>query len=323
MRRKVAVMRHMHACDVPHKIETESVLLPESEPFLPLGVLSVTNITVCDKETRAVWVQRSHALVTRLTANRARILHPVYGDSLCQQRAHLCRHFIAWKLALEEVLMIFANRSEAGRGLAWRLEKYIDRNDVVVLAVPRGGVPVAFEIARALHAPLDVFLVRKLGVPGHPELAFGAIAMGGVRVLDRRTLRRLQISQANVARVTVREQQELVRDQAAYCGDQPSLSVAGKTVILVDDGIATAASMLAGIRALRELRAAQTVVAVPVAPPQACVRLAYEVDEVVCVAEPEHFDSVGQFYDDFSQIENQEVIDLLAKHRKSIASRAA
>ena len=219
--------------------------------------------------------------------------------------------------------MIFANRSEAGRGLAWRLEKYIDRNDVVVLAVPRGGVPVAFEIARALHAPLDVFLVRKLGVPGHPELAFGAIAMGGVRVLDRRTLRRLQISQANVARVTVREQQELVRDQAAYCGDQPSLSVAGKTVILVDDGIATAASMLAGIRALRELRAAQTVVAVPVAPPQACVRLAYEVDEVVCVAEPEHFDSVGQFYDDFSQIENQEVIDLLAKHRTSIASRAA
>jgi putative phosphoribosyl transferase len=219
--------------------------------------------------------------------------------------------------------MIFANRSEAGRGLAWRLEKYIDRNDVVVLAVPRGGVPVAFEIARALHAPLDVFLVRKLGVPGHPELAFGAIATGGVRVLDRRTLRRLQISQANVARVTVREQQELVRDQAAYCGDQPSLSVAGKTVILVDDGIATAASMLAGIRALRELRAAQTVVAVPVAPPQACVRLAYEVDEVVCVAEPEHFDSVGQFYDDFSQIENQEVIDLLAKHRKSIASRAA
>src|SRR5580704_5774389 len=148
----------------------------------------------------------------------------------------------------------FRNRTEAGRVLAAKLAGYAGRSDVLVLAVPRGGVPVAFEIARALHAPLDVFLVRKLGVPGHPELAFGAIATGGVRVLDRRTLRRLQISQANVARVTVREQQELVRDQAAYCGDQPSLSVAGKTVILVDDGIATAASMLAGIRALRELR---------------------------------------------------------------------
>jgi len=219
--------------------------------------------------------------------------------------------------------MIFANRCEAGRSLAWRLEKYADREDVLVLAVPRGGVPVAFEVAQALHAPLDVFLLRKLGVPGHPELAFGAIASGGVRVLDRQTLRALQISQIDVGIVTAREQEELKRRELAYRGEQPTLPVAGRTVILVDDGIATGASMLAGIHALRELRPARIVIAVPVASPEACARLAYEVDEVVCVAAPEHFRAVGQFYDDFSQTGDEEVVDLLARNRKSVVSRAA
>src|SRR5579871_2673153 len=173
--------------------------------------------------------------------------------------------------------MMFANRSEAGRGLAWRLEQYADRDDVLVLAVPRGGVPVAFEVAQALHVPLDIFLLRKLGVPGHSELAFGAIASGGVRVLDRETIRALQISQVDIAAVTAREQQELKRREVAYRGDQPALPVAGKTIIVVDDGIATGASMLAGIHALRELRPAKIVIAVPIAAPEAYARLAYEV----------------------------------------------
>lgn len=219
--------------------------------------------------------------------------------------------------------MIFANRSEGGRSLAWRLEKYADRDDVVVLAIPRGGVPVAFEVAQALHAPLDVFLLRKLGVPGHPEIAFGAIASGGVRVLDRQTLRGLRISQIDVGVVTAREQEELKRREFVYRGDRPPLSVAGKIVILVDDGIATGASMLAGIRAIRELRPARIIIAVPVAPPEACARLAYEVDEIVCVAMPEHFQAVGRFYDDFSQTGDKEVVDLLARNYNSTVSRAA
>jgi putative phosphoribosyl transferase len=211
--------------------------------------------------------------------------------------------------------MIFANRTEAGRSLAWRLEKYANRDDVVVLGIPRGGVPVAFEVAEALRAPLDIFLLRKLGVPGHEELAFGAIASGGVRVLDRKLLRRLLISQRDVEAIVEKEQQELQRRELVYRGDRLSLVLAGKTVILVDDGIATGASLLAGIHALRELRPAKIVVAVPVAPAASCKRLAYEVDEVVCVATPEPFRAVGQFYDDFSQVEDAQVIELLSKNR--------
>lgn len=219
--------------------------------------------------------------------------------------------------------MIFANRTEAGRSLAWRLEEYADRDDVVVLGIPRGGVPVAFEVAHALHAPLDIFLLRKLGVPGHEELAFGAIASGGVSVLDRQTLRALLISPANVDAVTAHEQQELKRCELIYRGDWPPLSLAGKTVILVDDGIATGASLLAGIHALRELRPAKIVIAVPVAPPEAYERLTYEVDEMVCVATPENFQAVGQFYDDFSQTTDQQVIELLARNQKALVTRAA
>ena len=211
--------------------------------------------------------------------------------------------------------MIFANRAEAGRSLAWRLEKYANRDDVVVLGIPRGGVPVAFEVARALRAPLDVFLLRKLGVPGQEELAFGAIASGGILVLDCQILRTLSISSREIERMTTQAQQELARRETAYRGDEPPVSVSGKIVILVDDGIATGASLLAGIRALRELRPAKTVVAVPVAPAPVCKRLAYEVDEMVCVATPEPFGAVGQFYDDFSQVEDEEVVELLARNQ--------
>jgi predicted phosphoribosyltransferase len=219
--------------------------------------------------------------------------------------------------------MIFANRLEAGRILAGRLEKYADRDDVVVLGIPRGGMPVAFEVAQALHAPLDVFLLRKLGVPGHEEFAFGAIASGGLRVVDRRILHALEISPADVDAVTARERQELERRELAYRDDRPPLSVTGKTVILVDDGIATGASLLAGVHALRELRPAKIVIAVPVAPPEALNRLDYEVDEIVCVATVEGFRAVGQFYHDFSQTKDEEVIDLLARNRKAAVLKAA
>lgn len=218
--------------------------------------------------------------------------------------------------------MIFTNRSEAGRSLAWRLTKYADRHDVVVLGIPRGGVPVAFEVAEVLHAPLDVFLLRKLGAPGHEELAFGAIASGGVRVLDREIIRGLGISPRDVQDITTQEEKELQRREMAYRGDRPPLSVARQTVILVDDGIATGASLLAGIRALRQLRPAKIVVAVPVAPPEACARLAYEVDEIVSVATPEPFGAVGRFYDDFSQVSDEEVLRLLEAHQHADVSTA-
>ena len=219
--------------------------------------------------------------------------------------------------------MIFADRAEAGRSLAWRLEKYANRHDVVVLAVPRGGVPVAFEVAVVLRAPLDVFLVRKLGVPGHEEVAFGAIASGGVRVLDRQILRTLAIASSEVEALTAGAKQELKRREAAYRGRELPLSVAGKIAILVDDGIATGASFLAAIRALRQLRPAEIVVAVPVAPAPVAERLAYEVDEMVCVVTPEPFRAVGEFYDDFSQVEDEEVIELLARNRRTESATAA
>jgi putative phosphoribosyl transferase len=219
--------------------------------------------------------------------------------------------------------MIFANRAEAGRSLAWRLQKYANRNDVVVLGIPRGGVPVAFELAEALRAPLDLFLLRKLGVPGQEELAFGPIASGSVRVLNRRILRALSLRSSEVEAITEQAQQELERGEAAYRGDQPPLSVAGKTIILVDDGIATGASLLAGIRVLRQLRPAKIVVAVPVAPAPVCKRLVYEVDEMVCVATPEPFSAVGQFYDDFPQVEDEEVVQLLARHQRAESATAA
>jgi putative phosphoribosyl transferase len=209
-------------------------------------------------------------------------------------------------------LTSFRNRSEAGRALARRLTSYAGRADIVVLALPRGGVPVAFEIARALGAPLDVFLVRKLGVPGHEELAMGAIASGGARVLDPEVLRAYGVREEDVARVTAEERRELNRREIAYRGDRPPLDPRGRTVILVDDGLATGSSMRAALAALQPLSPARVVVAVPVAPRSTVFSLQSLADEVVCLATPGHFFAVGMFYENFEQVSDEEVCDLLA-----------
>lgn len=207
--------------------------------------------------------------------------------------------------------MIFANRAEAGRRLAESLKKYADRDDVIVLGAPRGGVPVAFEVATRLGVPLDVFVMRKLGVPGHEELAFGAIASGGVRILNRETIEVLGLTGLDIERVTAKEKLELERREIAYRAGRPPLDVSGLIVILVDDGIATGSSMRAAIRALRQRNPAVLVVATPVAPHSTCDRLGSEVDELVCLEMPEPFYGVGQFYDDFSEVSDEEVTDLL------------
>jgi len=207
--------------------------------------------------------------------------------------------------------MIFANRTEAGQKLALRLKQYANRDDVIVLGAPRGGVPIAFEIATDLRAPLDVFMLRKLGVPGREEFAFGAIASGGVRILNRETVEGLGITRETIERVTAAEEQELERRERAYRGGRPPLNLIGRTVILVDDGIATGASMEAAIRALRQMNPVRIVIAVPVAPADTCGRLRSEVDDFVCLEMPEPFFGVGQFYDDFSQVSDEEVKDLL------------
>jgi predicted phosphoribosyltransferase len=215
----------------------------------------------------------------------------------------------------------FRDRREAGRLLAARLSAYANRPDVVVLALPRGGVPVAAEVARALGAPLDVFVVRKLGVPGHEEFAFGAIATGGVRVLNEDVVRALQIPDRVIDAVAAREQEELARRERVYRGDRPPLDVRGRTVILVDDGLATGATMHAAIRALRQQQPARIVVAVPTASPEACDELKRVVDDVVCATTPDPFYAVGLWYEDFSQTTDEEVRELLA--RSTGAGRAA
>lgn len=207
--------------------------------------------------------------------------------------------------------MIFANRKEAGRQLALRLKRYANRDDVVVLGAPRGGVPVAFEIATVLRAPLDVFVLRKLGVPGREELAFGAIASGGVRVLDVDTVRLLGLTAPEIEQVTQAEKWELERREHKYRGGRPPLHVTGLTVILVDDGIATGSSMRAAIRSLRQMKPAALVIATPVAPSATCHHLKPEVDELICLEMPEPFFGVGQFYADFSQVSDEEVTELL------------
>jgi len=207
--------------------------------------------------------------------------------------------------------MMFDNRKDAGRKLANLLGSYANRNDVIVLGIPRGGVPVAFEVASALDAPLDVFVSRKLGVPGQEELAFGAIASGGVRVLDAELVEAVGISDSEIERITTQVRMELERRERAYRGDRPPLKVEGSSVILVDDGIATGSSMRAAIRGLRQLKPGRLVVAVPVAPVSTCNRIRADVDELVCAFMPESFYAIGQFYDDFSQVTDQEVTDLL------------
>jgi putative phosphoribosyl transferase len=209
--------------------------------------------------------------------------------------------------------MKFKDRREAGKLLARRLRAYAGRKDVIVLGIPRGGVPVAFEVAAELKAPLDVFVLRKLGVPGHEELAFGAIASGGARVLDREITEVLGISELEIERITANERNELMRRELAYRGGRPPLNIKGLTVIVVDDGIATGSSLRAGIEALRQLKPARIVIGVPVAPLTTFNRLKSEVSDLVCVETPESFYAIGQFYEDFSQVSDREVVELLKK----------
>jgi putative phosphoribosyl transferase len=213
----------------------------------------------------------------------------------------------------------FRNRTEAGRVLAQELRVYANRDDVIVLALPRGGVPVAFDVAHALHAPLDVFVVRKLGVPGHEELAMGAIASGRVLVVEPSVVEDLAIPMEVVLDVAAREEQERLRREREYRGDRPAPDVRGRTVILVDDGLATGSTMRAAVAALRKLEPAKIVVAVPVAVRSTCEELAEEVDEVVCARTPAPFYAVGEWYADFSQTTDEEVRDLLARAEQEIA----
>jgi predicted phosphoribosyltransferase len=206
----------------------------------------------------------------------------------------------------------FANRREAGVELATRLDRYRKRDDVVVLGLPRGGVPVAFEVARALGAPLDVFLVRKLGVPRHRELAMGAIASGGVRVLNDEVVGWYGVPKTVIDAVAREELVELDRRERAYRDDRPLLDVRNQTVILVDDGLATGSSMKAAVEAVRALGPAHIVVAVPVGAPETCGALKGAADEVVCARTPEPFSAVGLWYEDFAQTTDDEVRDLLA-----------
>lgn len=211
--------------------------------------------------------------------------------------------------------MLFRDRADAGRRLLSRLEAYRGRPDVLVLGLPRGGIPVAYEVARGLDAPLDLFLVRKLGVPGQEELAMGAIASGGVRVVNRDVVEALGIPPYVLDQVAAEEARELERRERSYRGDRPEPRLAGRTVILVDDGLATGSTMRAAVAALRQQGPARIVVAVPVAAPSTCEELRREVGEVVCYATPEPFMAVGRFYDDFSQTTDDEVRELLAAAR--------
>jgi putative phosphoribosyl transferase len=207
----------------------------------------------------------------------------------------------------------FRDRAEAGRELGDRLaETYAGRQDVLVLALPRGGVVVGREVADRLDAPLDVLVVRKLGFPGQSELAMGAIASGGVRVLNEALLDQTGVSQALVDDVVARERIELERREVLYRGDRAAPDVAGKTVLVVDDGLATGSTMLAAVQALRSLRAGRTVVAVPTAPRQTCVALEDVADEVVCLRQPDPFYAVGLSYEDFAEVLDDEVRALLA-----------
>ncbi len=206
----------------------------------------------------------------------------------------------------------FADRHDAGRRLAERLDHYSGRDDVVVLGLPRGGVPVAFEVARALGVPLDVFLVRKLGVPGHEELAMGAIASGGVRVVNDDVLAATRMPAEALEAVAGRELERLQEQERAYRGGREPLDVRGRVAILVDDGLATGATMRAAIEALRDRGAGSIVVAVPTAPLETCEALRREVDEVVCARTPDPFMAVGLWYRDFAPVSDQEVTELLA-----------
>ncbi|MGA7614975.1 MAG: phosphoribosyltransferase [Thermoanaerobaculia bacterium] len=215
--------------------------------------------------------------------------------------------------------MRFRDRRDAGRRLAPLLKDYAGREDVVVLALPRGGVPVGYEIARSLGVRLEVFLVRKLGVPGQEELAMGAIASGAVRVLSSDLVAALGISAEMIESVARREEAELTRREKAYRGDREPVQIEGKVTVLVDDGLATGSSMRAAVRAVRKLAPSRIVVAVPVGAPSTCSDLREEADEVVCAYTPEPFQAVGLWYEDFTQTTDAEVRELLDGSRTASA----
>jgi predicted phosphoribosyltransferase len=209
--------------------------------------------------------------------------------------------------------MVFFDRQDAGRQLGRELSRLAGLDDVIVLGLPRGGVPVAAEVAEALRAPLDVFVVRKLGVPGQEELAMGALATGGVRVLNTEVVTALGIELSTIDAVAQREQEELERREHLYRGNRPPLALEGKTVILIDDGLATGSTMRAAAAALRQQKPAKIIVAVPVAAKATCRQLAGEVDQIVCLQTPDAFYAVGQWYANFGQTSDEEVRDLLAR----------
>jgi predicted phosphoribosyltransferase len=229
------------------------------------------------------------------------------------------------RAANEGVIQPFHDRADAGRRLANELRDYEDRPEAIVLALPRGGVPVGFEVASALHAPLDVFVVRKLGLPWREELAMGAIAAsnaGSVRVLDEDLIRVAKVTDAQLEHVTATERAELERREHQYRGDRPFPALAGRTVILVDDGLAAGATMRAAVAALRQEAPGRLVVAVPVAALETCNAFRDIADEIICAETPESFTAVGQWYDDFSPTTDEEVHELLERARTASASTA-
>jgi putative phosphoribosyl transferase len=208
---------------------------------------------------------------------------------------------------------LFTNRAEAGRALADRLQAYAGRRDVVVLALPRGGVPVAWEVARALSAPLDLLIVRKLAVPRQPDVAMGAIASAGAMHIDSKVASNYGVSARQLDEIIAAESLELIRRHALYCGKRESVPVEGRTVVVVDDGVATGASMRAALIALRSAKPAWIVVAVPVAPPEAQELIGTAADEFACVLSPQDFTSVGQYYREFAQTGDEQIRTLLAR----------